>query len=423
MKIIIGSNDVIPFCIQAIQAFLEFASAQSIYTFNSAAKHSLDRLNDHILVVDNYAQVTLGSIEHCVIFIPVKNFARVRDPSFFDFLTPTLIEQVNAGVFKLIFDFSNEASSAKAIQGFASLVRQKGITNMDMIHWICGNHLLPPKLFGINHHVLNYFEIKAYVDLMDNVGVSQFEQIMTARYFTLDPLPPYILCLNATPRNTRVAAMLSLFKEGVLMTSDYKEEIPNMPFLSFGGFDKMKKGGITAEEIKSWLTAHNMDDLIPYLDWLSPKRLVVDNFKNRGNALFNKVDVSVYEHTCLSYVTETSMSSEISRYTEKSLKPLLLGHPVIVAGTMGNIQLLRGLGFSVLDHVIDHSYDQERDVPTRIRMSAKAAKSFLDSTAKTGSIVIEEVIPHLKANIKWGISGYPLGMLRRTTELLQSICY
>jgi hypothetical protein len=421
VKLIIRSEDDVPFFLQSIEAFLEFAASQSAYKFSMEARESLARLKEQICTVKHYADVTDESTERHAIVLPVRNLTRARHPSFLGRLTPTVIESVNRGTIKLIFDFSNEATSSIAIKRYVALLRQIGITNLEMVHWICGNQLLPKRLFGIHHHVFNYFEMQVYVDLMTNLGISVFEQLVTARYSIAKPFIPRILCLNATPREERVAAMLSLFKEGVINTTDYTEQTPNLPFLSFGGFGAMKTGGVMPEAIREWLMAHEMHDLIPYLEWISDKKLVVDNFKKRGNGLFNKVDVSVYDNTCLSYVTETTMSPELSRFTEKSLKPLLLGHPVIVAGTIGNIQLLRQLGFSVFDHVIDHSYDRESDVVTRIRMSAKEVKSFLDRSSEAGSTLIEEVIPHVRANIEWGLYGYPLRLYRNTMELFQSI--
>jgi hypothetical protein len=421
VKLIIASDDVVPFFIQSIQSFLQFSSCQTRYTFSQDAENSLARLKNQLHTVERYSDITDGSIERCSIILPVKNLTRARQPSFLDRLTPSVIEGVNSGAFKLVFDFSNEAASSIAIKRYLVLLRQKGITNLNALHWICGNHLIPDRVHGIHHHVFNYFEIQVYVDLISGLNVPLDSEIVTERYSTRNKSLAHVLCLNATPRHERLAAMLCLFKEGVVNTSDYTANIPNLPFLSFGGFRQMKNGGVTPDQIRDWLLAHDMPDLIPYLDWITDKKLIVDNFKNKGNGLFNKVDISIYSQTCLSYVTETTMTPEISRFTEKSLKPLLLGHPLIVAGTSGNIQLLRQLGFSLLDHIIDHSYDRESDVPTRIRMSAREVKSFLDRSSMSDSTLQEEIIPHLNGNIHWGLTGYPLGLYRRAMEILSTI--
>jgi hypothetical protein len=66
-----------------------------------------------------------------------------------------------------------------------------------------------------------------------------------------------------------------------------------------------------------------------------------------------------YVDTYFSLITETVCSeSNYSFRTEKTAKPLAIGHPFIVAANYGFYKDLHRLGFKTFGHVIDESFDQ-----------------------------------------------------------------
>ena len=66
-----------------------------------------------------------------------------------------------------------------------------------------------------------------------------------------------------------------------------------------------------------------------------------------------------YVDTYFSLVTETICAeSPYSFRTEKTAKPLAMGHPFIVASNRGFYQDLHNIGFKTFGHVIDESFDQ-----------------------------------------------------------------
>jgi GT2 family glycosyltransferase len=78
----------------------------------------------------------------------------------------------------------------------------------------------------------------------------------------------------------------------------------------------------------------------------------------------------LHKDAAFSLVTETEMTTwgQIRRFTEKSLKPLAFGHPMIVAGYPGTLALLRAYGFRTFYPVIDESYDEIIDPQKRLQM-------------------------------------------------------
>jgi hypothetical protein len=65
-----------------------------------------------------------------------------------------------------------------------------------------------------------------------------------------------------------------------------------------------------------------------------------------------------YSDTWFSLVTETVFDYPYSFRTEKIWKPILMGHPFVVAANRGFYRDLRNLGFRTFNSLIDESFDQ-----------------------------------------------------------------
>lgn len=82
-----------------------------------------------------------------------------------------------------------------------------------------------------------------------------------------------------------------------------------------------------------------------------------------GDAVVNP---RCYMHTWFSLVTETVFDYPYSFRTEKIYKPILMGHPFVVAGNQGYLRDLKNLGFQTFDTIIDETYDDIADPLKRI---------------------------------------------------------
>lgn len=173
-----------------------------------------------------------------------------------------------------------------------------------------------------------------------------------------------VLCMNNTPRIHRVLA-LKMLRD-------------NLPADSFRGTlvmlasPKISNATQTIErEAAVWNLDVPLDDLLGgILGWAD-----TGTDRNMVN-LVDSIDTHLYEDTFFSLVTETEMRRpDMRRYTEKSLKPLLMGHPVVILGNMSVVRQLEELGFDLLRDEIDHSYDDE---PHPIRRFEMAMQSALD---------------------------------------------
>jgi hypothetical protein len=336
------------------------------------------------------------------LIFPVLNFPRLHTPEFLERITPSIAERVNEGRLRLFFDHCNEANSARAIEVFGARLRGCGITRFSNIYWICSNHAVPATTSGINHLKLDYFPLMAFLNLLSTDMQAAWDIEAMANSYREAATQPYTLCLNATPRPGRIATILSLIHSGIFPMDRYQpDSFPQMPYLSFGGFNDVKYGGITVQEAREWLNANQLSHLIPYLDWIQDKELGVDHFQEKGNALFDCIDINPYRKTVLSVVTETEVTSDLLRITEKTLKPYLLGHPVIVIGNRGSLDLVRSLGFQTFDQSIDPSYDAIGECGARVEAASLVAKRFIETLQGNPALIESEILPASAHNIAW----------------------
>jgi len=98
------------------------------------------------------------------------------------------------------------------------------------------------------------------------------------------------------------------------------------------------------------------------------------------------------------HVSETVYSGRRLHLTEKTFKPIALGMPFIITGTMGSLEYLRSYGFKTFSSVWDESYDQEPDDVLRAEKLAKLLKSIDQLSEKHKQLLFEQTWPIIKHN-------------------------
>lgn len=92
-------------------------------------------------------------------------------------------------------------------------------------------------------------------------------------------------------------------------------------------------------------------------------------FDNEWGEIYLKA--APYRDTYFSLITETVFEYPHSFRTEKIAKPLMIGHPFIVASNAGFYRDLRDLGFQTFDGLIDESFDRIDDNDQRLERIAQ----------------------------------------------------
>jgi hypothetical protein len=77
-------------------------------------------------------------------------------------------------------------------------------------------------------------------------------------------------------------------------------------------------------------------------------------------------DINEYNATDIEVVLETLFDDSRLHLTEKSLRPIAVGQPFILAGTHGSLEYLRSYGFKTFSECWDESYDLEVDPEKRL---------------------------------------------------------
>ena len=89
--------------------------------------------------------------------------------------------------------------------------------------------------------------------------------------------------------------------------------------------------------------------------------------------------IPYYEKTYFELLTETlgAVDGDDTFFlTEKTLKPIAMGHPFIVLSTKHFLKNLRGLGFKTFGDFIDESYDECDNIADRVEIISKNLESL-----------------------------------------------
>jgi len=90
-----------------------------------------------------------------------------------------------------------------------------------------------------------------------------------------------------------------------------------------------------------------------------PQTVLEDYFPTNGTPSHYSADFTIndYNDTDIEVVLETLFDDDRIHLTEKSLRPITLAQPFILASTAGSLEYLRSYGFQTFDTVWDETYD------------------------------------------------------------------
>ncbi len=86
------------------------------------------------------------------------------------------------------------------------------------------------------------------------------------------------------------------------------------------------------------------------------------------NPDFGMLPDHFYDQSYFSIVTDTNITHDVNRFTEKLIKPMAMYHPILLLGFPHTFPLLESLGFKTFGDIFDQTYDSIED--THIRVAA-----------------------------------------------------
>jgi hypothetical protein len=175
------------------------------------------------------------------------------------------------------------------------------------------------------------------------------------------------LSFNYMPRWWRYALMVHLYEKNLL----------NRGHISFFGehvAERWKKDTNLDEAYLAEIISKNEVGVDPVssvraINALAPMTLDAGLDADRFNIAYKPDALDLYRQTFFSVVTESDFIAETGiRFTEKSVKPLALGHPVLIVGTAGVVEALENLGYRLRGGMFSHEYDEVACDSVRLKM-------------------------------------------------------
>jgi hypothetical protein len=116
-----------------------------------------------------------------------------------------------------------------------------------------------------------------------------------------------------------------------------------------------------------------------------PRTVIEDYFSiNKTPSHYSAdFDVDDYNATDIEVVLETLFDDARQHLTEKSLRPIALGQPFILASTAGSLEYLRSYGFKTFGNVWDESYDNIKNPEQRLVAIVDLMKQIVNWEATT----------------------------------------
>lgn len=117
---------------------------------------------------------------------------------------------------------------------------------------------------------------------------------------------------------------------------------------------------------------------------------------------------SIHAQAGFSLVNETEMTpGDVTRFTEKVLKPLATWHPFVVAGNPGTLKLLRQIGFKTFAPLIDEAYDDIVDSQDRLARALAEARRLITMPDAEFDRMLDRLEPVLEHNVNHFFNGLP----------------
>lgn len=233
----------------------------------------------------------------------------------------------------LVFCYVNEGDLFYYKHLFSTLVNQLDIPKQNFIFIHADNNTNNFLKCPFTYEPINIFPFWVKEYLIDDLIEYQHEKLFT--------------CLNRRMREDRLKILISLENKKLINLGFVScGELPNdhiLDFLKFNDDDKLF--------LKNFSGSSPDNVFLPETSSLS---------------LCKSINYNLAKKSFLTVVTETeARTDEIIYFTEKTFKPILLGHPFILYNGVNALAKLKELGYKTFDLWWDESYDNIKGYENR----------------------------------------------------------
>jgi hypothetical protein len=238
-------------------------------------------------------------------------------------------------------------------QNLKIFLKNKGIPS-EKIYFICGD---------INAEQNHKYHSDEYWSKINVLGIDIFEIINYVRFFEYNkdcnysevlkkakkPKKYNYLNLNRRMRPNKQALVFYQKKFGFLEDNLISSIWPDA------------ENVVTKEEFDSEFNFDNTNykevtNFMPF-----KKQLPI------GYSSSEQIDLWAYLNSKFSLVSESLYGARALLVSEKTYKPLMLGHPIIIYGCTGTLKHLQEKGYETFPELFDETYDNEQSSKTQLR--------------------------------------------------------
>lgn len=296
------------------------------------------------------------------------------------FFGKKIINKLISGQAKLVINYLHEANHRYHIMGqnFDELyqkLEQAGIPNESILY-------LTGDLQAEETFIKNRDRIKI-------LGLDIFEYICSRKWyqkskiiskFSLDK-PHAFLYLNGSPRPHRCVFKHYLERSNILEDSIYS-------WLHYHPVP-------TPSDIKIFLDRNKIDLYDPKEVRASALKIrtldVEEHYVPRLRSFQQRVQNDWFEKTIFSLVSETYVEDNAVFITEKTYKPIAYGHPFMIYGNPGTLEVLKRRGFETFPELFDESYDSKYPMMLRYEFFKSNIYTFKEKASGKEKIINDKI--------------------------------
>lgn len=143
-----------------------------------------------------------------------------------------------------------------------------------------------------------------------------------------------------------------------------------------------------------------------------------------GNNDWGPGNIQYYETSFCSFVNETSTAETENHnvfLTEKTMKPLAYGHPMILFSSTGSLKKLQELGFETFNTVFNEDYDQIELPQQRFEELLKIALDLCHTNSRDIQFMYSKIKPILEHNYNHFWNQLPKEYQKNITKTREEI--
>ena len=279
---------------------------------------SLDKINDskHIYIINIYNM----------------SFFNDNYEIGFKCISEKYLNDIRTGKSKILLMLTFEGySGSKGNNDLNIIEKWRTDSNLPIgsVYYGCGNQLLTNNKNGVITAPILDFEAWNNVKFETPI---EFNPIDDKNLF---------LMYNRNPRPHRVNFCIRLLKNDIFERG----------LLSLGDLNYYND--------ETYIVDQHNEYQFNYLKTNSP--FLIDSKPNLYYNLACDITKSDYERTFISIISETLMDEDTIFISEKTWKPIMIGHPFIMLGNKGALKYLKSIGYRTFDKWIDEKYDDILD--------------------------------------------------------------